>query len=274
MPSELSSLTLMDAIIALLDIAIVTYAFYRFLVFIRGTRAVQLIKGIMLLLIAVPIARVFHLNTIYWLLQQAKVMLVVALPIVFQPELRRALEQVGRGRFFARTLFHLPEEELTGFIKELVDAVERLARKRVGALIVLERETRLGEVVETGITLDAAASSELLVNVFIPDTPLHDGAVIVRGNRILAAACFLPLTESQGLSTEMGGRHRAALGITEHSDALGIVVSEETGGISLANAGKLIRGLDPRTLEELLLTLIRGAGDQGPLPFWRTRGRG
>lgn len=263
----LPSLSPKDIVISALDIIIVAYVLYRFFLFIRGTRAVQLIKGVILLLVAIPVAQLFQLKTIYWLLQQATVMLVVALPIVFQPELRRALEHVGRGRFFARTVFSMQEEELENLIRETVDGVERLARKKAGALIVLERSTGLGEVAETGIEIDAVMTAELLINIFIPESPLHDGAVVIRGNRILAASCFLPLTESQNVPTGLGGRHRAALGITEHSDALAIVVSEETGGISLANAGKLIRNLDTRTLEDLMSTLIRKKGEARPFHF-------
>ena len=145
-------------------------------------------------------------------------------------------------------------------VHEILRAVEQLGKNKVGALIVLERDTGLNDYVETGIRIEGMVSAEFLINIFIPNTPLHDGAVIVRGNRVLAAGCFLPLTEAQGLSTELGSRHRSALGITEHSDAIVVVVSEETGTVSLANAGKLIRHLDTKTLEEMLTALLKPKG--------------
>jgi diadenylate cyclase len=242
---------------AAVDILIVAYVVYRLLLFIRGTRAVALLNGLLLLLAATFIASRLHLPATSWLLQKVGVGILVALPIVFQPELRRALEQVGRGRFFARAL---PEEGLQGtsaIAAELRKAATVFSRERIGALVVLERGTGLSDIAETGIKIDGLLSSELLINVFIPKTPLHDGAVIVRGNRVLAAACFLPLAEAQPLAADVGGRHRAALGITEHCDAVALVVSEETGSVALANSGKLIRGIDLDTLTEMLEGLLQ-----------------
>ena len=260
----------LQAFLAVLDVAIVAYVLYRFFLLIRGTRAVQLINGVIILLVAWLLSDWLDLVTVNWLLQRALVMLVVALPIVFQPELRRALEQLGRGRFFPRSFQALGEQDISRLIEAISKAVGVLSRNKVGALIVLERETGLGEVIETGLQLDALVSAEFLVNIFTPNTPLHDGAVIIRGNRAVAAACFLPLTESPDVSKDFGGRHRAALGITEHSDALAVVVSEQTGAISLANAGKLIRNLDEKTLEEMLAALIL---PRGPTLFqFRARG--
>ena len=249
---HLAPVNLLQAATTIADIAIVAYAIYRLLTFIRGTRAVALLNGLILLFGATFVATRLHLRATSWLLQRVEVGLLVALPVVFQPELRRALEQVGRGRFFTRTL---PEEGPQGtqaIVSELCRAAGVLSRNRIGALVVLERETGLGDIAETGIKLDGLLSSEFLINIFIPKTPLHDGAVIVRGNRVVAAACFLPLAEAQPLAADVGGRHRAALGITEHCDAQALVVSEETGAISLASAGKLIRGIDMDTLSEML----------------------
>lgn len=264
MLEQLRLLGPVDWLRAALDVAIVAYVLYRLLLLIRGTRAVQLIKGIIMLVVATSVSRYLRLDSVNWLLQQAGVMLVVALPIVFQPELRRALEQIGRGKFLARPLFFVEEEDVEGVVAEVIKAIRLMSRNRIGALLVLEREIGLTDYIEKGIRIEGVTTAELLVNIFVPNTPLHDGAVIIRGNRVMAAACFLPFTDSPGMSPELGGRHRAALGITEHSDALGVVVSEETGRIALANGGKLMRNLDEKTLQEMLLALMRprprGAG--------------
>lgn len=242
---------------AVLDILIVAFVLYKLLQFIRGTRAVALLNGIILLVAATFVATRLHLPATSWLLQHAELGLLVALPIVFQPELRRALEQVGRGRFFNRNQPEGGHEGVPAVVAELRKAASMLSRNRIGALIVLERDTGLSDIVETGVKIDGLVSSEFLINLFIPNTPLHDGAVIIRGGRILAAACFLPLADAQPLAADVGGRHRAAIGITEHCDALALVVSEETGAVSLANAGKLIRGIDLDTLAEMLENLLQ-----------------
>ncbi len=256
----LRSLSPIDVLTAVVDIGVVAYVLYRIFLLIRGTRAIQLLKGVMMLLAATFISQWLGLKTVYWLLGKVTLGLAVALPIVFQPELRRALEHLGRGRIFRTDADPLQDDDQTSVVREILRAVEQLAKNKVGALIVLERETGLNDYVETGIRIDGTVSAEFLINIFIPNTPLHDGAVVVRGNRVLAAGCFLPLTEAQGLSTELGSRHRSALGITEHSDAIVVVVSEETGTVSLANAGKLIRHLDGKTLEEMLGTLLKPKG--------------
>lgn len=257
MLEHLRFLTLRDILGAAVDIAIVAYVLYRFFVLIRGTRAIQLLKGIAILLLATTISQFLRLYTVTWILSNARLMLAVAVPVVFQPELRRFLEQIGRGRFFAaRSSLFMGEANTARMIEELVKAVGQMSRNRTGALIVLEREIGLNDFVETGIGIDGLVSSEFLVNMFVPNTPLHDGAVIIRGDRVQAAACFLPLTDSV-VGTEVGGRHRAALGITEVSDSLAVVVSEETGTISLANAGRIIRHLDLRTLTEMLTASLQ-----------------
>ncbi len=270
MLDQIRYLTPIEALVALVDIAIVSYVLYRFFMLIRGTRAIQLLKGIVVLLIATTVSGWLQLYTIHWLLEKVQLALVVALPIVFQPELRRALEQIGRGGFFVRGLSALGREDVSRLIGELTRAAELMSRHRVGALMVVERETGLSEYTETGIKVDALVSAEFLYNVFVPNAPLHDGAVIIRGNRVLAAACFLPLSEAPDLSKDLGGRHRAAIGITELSDAVAVVISEETGSISLANDGKLIRNLDPKTLQEMLTALCEPKA-RALRPWW---GRG
>jgi diadenylate cyclase len=259
MLGQLRFLTVRDIIGAAVDIAIVAYVLYRFFMLIRGTRSIQLIKGIAILLLATVASQFLRLYTVNWLLVNARLMLAVAIPVVFQPELRKFLEQIGRGRFFAgRSLIgFLGEADVQRMLAELVKAVGQLSRNRIGALIVLEREIGLNDFVETGIAIDGLVTAEFLVNVFVPNTPLHDGAVIIRGDRVLAAACFLPLTAESVVGTEFGGRHRAALGITEVSDSVAVVVSEETGTISLANAGRIIRHLDLKTLSEMLAALMQ-----------------
>ncbi len=243
-----------------LDIAIVSYALYRLLILIRGTRAVQLVRGIVVLIIAGIVARWLQLTTVMYVLTYAQMALVVAVPVVFQPELRRALEQLGRGRLFAPAPGYLPEAELSKVVAEVAGACDVLARNKIGALIAIERETGLKDIAETGTLVDGLVSSAFLINLFVPNAPLHDGAVIIRGNRVVAAGCFLPLSENPNISKELGTRHRAAVGLTEQSDALVIVVSEETGTISLANAGKLIRQLDDTTLRDMLTNLVKATG--------------
>ncbi|ABO48841.1 protein of unknown function DUF147 [Desulforamulus reducens MI-1] len=237
---------------SIVDILLVTYVFYRFMRVIQGTRAVQLIKGLVILLVGTTVTSWFHLYTLNWLLQQVMTGLVVALPIVFQPELRRALESLGRGKFFARSMSTLREADRSRMINEVVRSITVLAKNKMGALIIIERVTGLEEYIDTGVKVDGMVSGEFLVNIFIPNTPLHDGAVVIRGDRVAAAACFLPLSENPDLSKELGTRHRAGIGISEVSDALAVIVSEETGNISLAADGVLDRMLDEPTLKQKL----------------------
>ncbi|MCL8207331.1 MAG: diadenylate cyclase CdaA [Actinomycetia bacterium] len=268
----LQSLSWSRWLLSIVDVAIVAYGFYRLFLLIRGTRAVQLIKGIAVLLLAVPVSQWLQLNATHAILQDIQVMLTVALPIVFQPELRRALEQIGQGRFFAEPLVSHEEVDMVRVIDEVARATERLSQSRTGALIVLERQTGLREYAATGIPMEALVSAPLLENIFVPNTPLHDGACIIRGDRVVAAAAFLPLTESARPGSELGSRHRAALGITEQSDAVAVVVSEETGWISVAVEGHLTRRLEDRTLREMLLRLFRRKPHPG-LKLW-IRGAG
>lgn len=259
----------LDYLLMIIDISLVAFVIYKGLMLIKGTRAVQLLKGLAVLIVASFISDVLGLTTINWMLDQTRLAILVALPIVFQPELRRALEQLGRGKFFARPLSSLGAEDMSRLIGEIIRSVNVLVKNKHGALIVIERETGLNDYIETGIKLDGVVSVELLVNIFVPSTPLHDGAVIIRGDRVAAAGCFLPLTDSPYLSSQLGTRHRAALGITEISDAVVIIVSEETGTISVAEEGKLTRYLDEHTLREILeeLLLSKSANQH----FWQRR---
>jgi len=260
-----------DIVISILDIIIVAFVLYRLMMLIKGTRAVQLLKGLVVLLVATAASDWFGLETVHWLLRQTMTALVVALPIVFQPELRRALEKIGGGRFLARPLTLMAEDDRTGVIDEVVRAVQELARTKTGALIVLERNTGLEEYIDAGIQIDAILSAELLLNVFVVNTPLHDGAAIIRGDRLAAAACVMPLAGSFRLSRNLGTRHRAAVGITEQSDALAVVVSEETGQVSLALEGNLSRGLSKDDLRERLSQALQPKTGHNFASFWHRR---
>jgi diadenylate cyclase len=233
-----------------IDILIIAVIIYKVMDLIKETRAEQLIKGIAMLIIATRVSEMLGLHTVYWLLKNAMTVGFIAILIIFQPELRRALEHLGRGKFFAKG--EMLEQEFNLMLDEINIAVAQLAKTKTGAIIILEQETGLNEHIATGTHMDSKVTSSLLLNIFIPNTPLHDGALIIRKNRIAAAGCFLPLTENQNLSKELGTRHRAALGVTEMSDALAIIVSEETGVISLAMEGKLFRYLDIKSLKEIV----------------------
>ena len=241
----------------IIDILIVAKAFYKLFMLIRETRAEQLTKGIFALFIFTKISQWLELFTINWLLRQIMTVGTLAILIVFQPELRRALEYIGRSRLFTKSFVEIKDESLSRVVNEIVDAAASLSRQKIGALIVIERKTGLSEIVETGTKIDGLVSSDLLINIFIPNTPLHDGAVIIKEDKIKAAGCFLPLTDNMSLSRELGTRHRAALGISEKSDALAIVVSEETGAISIAENGSIARYLDTKTLEQILLDMYK-----------------
>lgn len=242
---------------SVIDILIVAFLMYRLMLLIKGTRAVQLIKGLAVLLVITAFASLFNLYTINWLLGKAMTALVVALPVVFQPELRRALEKLGRGRFLNHpTLAPSGEIDQTKVVNEITRAVTLLSKNRIGGLIVLERETGLEDHIDTGVKVDGLVTAEFLVNIFVPKTPLHDGAVIIRGDRVAAAACFLPLSESPHLPSDLGTRHRAGIGITEHSDAVAVIISEETGYISLAVEGVINRHLDEVELSKRLTDLL------------------
>ncbi|BAD39177.1 diadenylate cyclase CdaA [Symbiobacterium thermophilum] len=259
--------SLWDVFRTVLDISLVAYLFYKLFSLIRGTRAVPLINGVIILVVALQVAEALRFYTIQFILENVFIAASVALPIIFQPELRRALEHLGRGRLI-KTSFRVDEfgdEERVRMIDQVVRAAEILGRTKTGALIVIERETGLNEFIDSGIKLDALVSAELLVNIFVEKTPLHDGAAVIRQNRVAAAACWLPLAEATVLPHELGTRHRAAVGITEQSDCVVVVVSEETGVISVAVQRQLTRNLDEKSLRELLLKLTEGNRRPGPV---------
>jgi diadenylate cyclase len=254
----------------IIDIIIITYVFYRLILIIRGTRAEQLVKGLILLLLAMVISDQAGLDTLHWTLRQTMTVGLIAIPIVFQPELRRALEHLGRGKFFKSAYWNWSSQGFNNMLDELTKAIPVLVKKKIGALIVLERSTGLKEWVDTGIPVEGVVTAELIVNIFFPRSPLHDGAVIIQGNQIVAAGCYLPLTEDPNLSKELGTRHRAAIGITEQSDAVAIIVSEETGTVSIAHDGVLTRYLDEKKLRLMLADLCSPERSEGfNLKTWR-----
>lgn len=243
---------------AIIDILAVALIFFWLLWVAQGTRATQLIRGLAILIIAVVgAANIFNLTALNWILSRALPALIVAVPIVFQPELRRALEQLGHTGSWLRPPFSAqPENNLEKTVEEISRATAQLSRHRYGALIVVERETGLQDYVDRGVPLDANLTRQLLINIFYPNSPLHDGAVIVRNDRILAASTVLPLSDNV-TGGQLGTRHRAGIGITEESDAIAVIVSEETGRISVAHNGRLVRDLDQERLGRILRTLLR-----------------
>lgn len=242
----------------IVDVFIVTFVIYKALKFIRDTRTVHLLKGVIVLIVTMQVSQFIKLHTVHYLLSNALQLGLIAIIIVFQPELRRALEQLGRttmGQWFSfeERTDDLEKEKM---IKEVKESCVSMSKSRIGALIVLEREIKIGDIVGTGITLNADVTAELLTNIFVPKTPLHDGAVIIRNNKIEAASCFLPLSQNPNVSKELGTRHRAGLGMSEESDAVVVIVSEETGGISIACGGELNMKLTPEALESNLARLF------------------
>jgi diadenylate cyclase len=239
------------------DILVVALIIYWLLWVAQGTRATQLIRGIVTLLAVVfLVGTTFQLTALNWVLAQTWPVLLISLPVIFQPEIRRALEQLGQTRSWLPQLLPRPDEMAGRTVDELVKASTQLARHRYGALIVLERETGLQNYVERGVPIDGLLTRQLLINLFYPNSPLHDGAAVVRDGRIVAASVVLPLSDNTAATSQLGTRHRAALGITEQSDALAVVVSEETGQISIAENGQLIRNLDAERLDEQLRGLL------------------
>lgn len=241
---------------SILDILVVSYLFYKGYMLIKETRAEQLLKGIILIIVFIPISKVLRLEMFYWILSNTITIGVLSLIIIFQPEIRRGLEHIGRTAFIDKHILQ-DEETMAKVIDEIVNAVESLSRAKTGALIVIERLTGLGEIINTGTKLDSLVSSALLENIFVVNTPLHDGATIIRNDRIISSGCFLPLTSNNELNRALGTRHRAALGISENSDAIIIVVSEETGTISLAVNGNLTRNYDKARLKDILMRIIK-----------------
>jgi diadenylate cyclase len=256
-PTELPKLDLR----AVIDIVIVALLIYGLLMLIKDTTAVMLVRGLIFLVLGgALVSNLFNLPVLGWLVRNSIPALLVAIPILFQPELRRALEQIGR---VGGGLRHgVPATQHDHLVEVIAVGARRLADRRWGALIVLERETALGEFAATGVDLDALLSVDLLEQIFHPNTRLHDGAAIVRGDRLLAAGALLPLAESLGTGQFLGTRHRAAVGITEQTDAIVIVVSEETGQISIANNGRLVRNMDEAKLRKVLSILHPSRGDE------------
>ncbi len=249
----------------ILEIAIIAFLIYEILVWIKNTRAWTLLKGLVVILVFALAAWALHLYTILWIMENVAFAAATAVVIIFQPELRRALEQLGSRNLLTGLLpFEGGREQENRFtektINELVRASMELAKAKTGALMVIEREGSLKDIERTGIEIDGIVTSQLLINIFEHNTPLHDGAVVIRGNRVTAATCYLPLSDNGDISKDLGTRHRAAVGISEVTDSLTIVVSEETGHISLAEDGQLTRITDPDMLSRALA--INKAGDQ------------
>ncbi|WP_047980534.1 diadenylate cyclase CdaA [Ornithinibacillus contaminans] len=254
------------------DIGLVWYVLYKLIMLIRGTKAIQLLKGIVVVFVVRMFAMLFNLKILIWATDQIIDWAFLVIIILFQPELRRALEQIGRGNLFARGT-RSEEEKFDKLITDIVHSCNYMAKRRIGALITIERETGIGEYIETGIPINGKLTHQLLTNIFTPNTPLHDGAVIIKEDEIVAAACYLPLSESPFISKELGTRHRAAMGISEVTDALTIVVSEETGSISGTKNGELRRDLDQDGLRDFLLENLSPGHKTSEKKPWKLRGK-
>ena len=247
------------------DILIVAYLFYKILRFIKDTRAEQLFKGVIILLVATQVSGMLKLHTLYWILVKILEAGFILPFIIFQPELRAGLEHLGRNtnlyRFGtqAKSAYELNVEKV---ISEMLGAVYDMAGRKIGALLVLEGKTKLNEIVETGTEIDAKITKQILCNIFIPNTPLHDGAVIIRDGKIKSAACFLPLTQRKDLSKDLGTRHRAGIGVSEISDSLILIVSEETGHVSIARAGKIYRDVSKERLANILKNFYKNNSEE------------
>jgi diadenylate cyclase len=265
--------TFIDYLSNAIDIFLVWYVVYKLLMVIRGTKAVQLLKGIFVIVIVRAVSGLLGLSTLSWIMEQALTWGFLAVIIIFQPEVRRALEQLGRGRIFSRSAIQ-EDEEQRKIIEALLKSVRYMGKRRIGALISIEKETGMNDYIETGIPMHSVITSELLINIFIPNTPLHDGAVIIQKDQIAAAACYLPLSENPFISKELGTRHRAALGISEVTDSLTIIVSEETGAISVTRNGDLYRDLTEEEFQDILEhQLLMGIEKSETSNRWTWKGR-
>ncbi len=269
---NLPKITMTDIV----EILIITFLFYYMLVWIKNTRAWVLLKGIMVILLFVLVAAVFQMNTIIWIAKNTLSVAITAIVIIFQPEIRKALENLGQKNFLTSFFaFDFSKGEIAKFtdktVNELVKACYEMGKVKTGALIVIEDEIVLSEYERTGIAVDGILTSQLLINIFEKNTPLHDGAVIVRGDRVVSATCYLPLTDSLSISKDLGTRHRAAVGISEVSDSLTIVVSEETGKVSIAMGGELYRNVDAEFLKNKLAYIQRREKKVSKIESWRRR---
>ncbi len=258
---------------SVVEIAIIAFLIYKVLKWMRGTQAEQVIRGIAILLILAPLSSWLKFTTLNYIVTTMFTWAFIIFVVVFQPELRSALEQLGNNRFFKQIVRRSDKDSVTRDVQEIAKAVEKLSREHIGALIVCERNTGLKNIIDTGIQLDSDISQELLENIFTPNRPLHDGAVVVKlwSNKLSAAGCLLPLSDNRYLGSELGTRHRAGLGISEKSDAVTIIVSEETGTISYTEKGSLSRGLTVDGVERLLIecfTQEESDDDKGFFKFW------
>lgn len=240
----------------MVDVILMSIIVYRLLLIIKGTKAAHMLIGLGLLLIASLLSRYFELYTVDWMIQSFWAQIVIAIIILFQPEIRRALAQMGEAQIFR----NLTSAEELKSLDEIVRATVSLANKKIGALIAIERDTSLKDFVEMGTPLDAKVTKEILLSIFHPTSPIHDGAVVIKGNRIVAAGCFLPITMGPDISKSLGTRHRAGLGLSEETDAVIVVVSEETGMVSMATHGKFDTHLDMGTLRDILTDLFTAKG--------------
>ena len=261
----------------IVEIIIIAFVIYQVVCWFQNTRAWTLLKGILVLLLFMALSSAFQFNTILWILRQTLSIGIIAIIVLFQPEFRRALEQLGRKNFVSSMLGIVEQkdeqvERITyQTIEQVAKAALAMSKAKTGALIVFEQNVALGEYESTGIPIDACVSSQLLINIFEKNTPLHDGAVIVRNNRVVSATCYLPLTDNQELNKDLGTRHRAAIGISEVSDSLTLIVSEETGAISIADSGHLIRNLDVEGLKKQLRKLQQVKDANKRFKLWKGR---
>ncbi|HAB50435.1 MAG TPA: TIGR00159 family protein [Lactobacillus sp.] len=251
MSIDWSNLFSWQNLVSLLDVLVVWYVIYMLMMLLRGTKAVQLFRGIVVIILIKLASWYIGLETVSWIMDQVINWGIIAIIVIFQPEIRRGLEHLGRGSLFANYNRKENEAEIK-LVDALDQAIQYMSKRRIGALITVQMNTGLDDYIETGIPLDADVSGALLINIFIPNTPLHDGAVIIKDNRIAVAAAYLPLSESNLIPKELGTRHRAAVGISEVTDALTIVVSEETGGVTITKNNELIRDLTQQDYRKLL----------------------
>ncbi len=259
-----------------IEILIISFLIYKVASWIRNTKAYALLRGIVVIVVFVFVAFIFQMNTILWIVKNASVVAITTLIVIFQPELRKALETLGKKNVFSSLLpFDDRRVMDTGFsdktISEIVKASFEMGRVKTGALIVVARETSLSEIERTGIDVDAVVSSQLLINIFEHNTPLHDGAVVIRGNRVVSATCYLPLSDNMGLSKDLGTRHRAGVGVSEVTDSITVIVSEETGRVSVAMNGVLSRNLNADEVREKLAAAKPEVTEEKKFLWWKQR---